>query len=309
MCELKCPKVYIMSAPILNYKARIPDSRDHTYTYSPETCTIVMNEPNISTKVYKSSAPPSATSSHILAPINSIVIYDQGGLGSCVSNAYAQCINIITKNTFRLSRLYLYYNGRAIEGDDLYTDTGISVYSGSNSISQYGVCAETAYPYDITKFANLPSLSAYKSAITLLNYKYIFVAQTVASLINALTTTTSPIVFGTNVYDSFMTVGVANTGIIPIPNTTKETLQGGHCLCIVGYDNTKKWFIVANCWGKTWGAGGFCYIPYSYIIDPNLCFDFHVIGFSLPVLAKPKLENPQSPIVAVGSALKSMKFI
>ena len=34
---------------------------------------------------------------------------------------------------------------------------------------------------------------------------------------------------------------------------------------IVGYDDTKSWFIVANSWGKGWGDKGYCYIPYEFM--------------------------------------------
>lgn len=40
---------------------------------------------------------------------------------------------------------------------------------------------------------------------------------------------------------------------------------GGHCYCVVGYNDMKKAFLVYNSWGTIWGDGGFGYISYSYI--------------------------------------------
>ena len=33
-----------------------------------------------------------------------------------------------------------------------------------------------------------------------------------------------------------------------------------------------------NSWGSEgWGCAGFCWIPYKYILDPNLASDFWVV--------------------------------
>ena len=76
-----------------------------------------------------------------------------------------------------------------------------------------------------------------------------------------------------------MSNSVAANGIVPMPNTKTETLDGGHCTCIVGYDNTKQWFICANSWGTSWGDKGYFYMPYAYITNPNLASDFCYLDF------------------------------
>ena len=70
-----------------------------------------------------------------------------------------------------------------------------------------------------------------------------------------------------------MTQNVAKTGIVPMPDLKKEKLQGGHCMNIIGYDDTKQLFICANSWGKNWGNAGFCYMPYMYILNTSLASD------------------------------------
>ncbi len=39
---------------------------------------------------------------------------------------------------------------------------------------------------------------------------------------------------------------------------------GGHCYCVVGYDDTKGAFKFMNSWGTAWGISGFGYIAYGY---------------------------------------------
>ena len=41
-------------------------------------------------------------------------------------------------------------------------------------------------------------------------------------------------------------------------------------MVVVGYSDDTKFFLVRNSWGKHFGDDGYCYIPYSYISDPEL---------------------------------------
>jgi C1A family cysteine protease len=66
--------------------------------------------------------------------------------------------------------------------------------------------------------------------------------------------------------------------MIPIPNPKKEQLLGGHEMCLIGYDDTKKLFTVMNSWGSSWGAGGLCFIPFDYLADPNLGMQFTIFN-------------------------------
>ena len=81
------------------------------------------------------------------------------------------------------------------------------------------------------------------------------------------------------IYDSFLTDAVASTGIVPMPNLTTEKLLGGHCIVMIGFDNTKSHFICVNCWGTSWGANGFFYLPYDYALNPSLAADFCCLDF------------------------------
>lgn len=41
--------------------------------------------------------------------------------------------------------------------------------------------------------------------------------------------------------------------------------QGGHCVCIVGYDDVTRQFKVLNSWGGSWGRSGYFYVTYDNI--------------------------------------------
>lgn len=85
------------------------------------------------------------------------------------------------------------------------------------------------------------------------------------------------IVFGIQVYSSFESESVAKTGMVPMPNLSKDEYLGGHAVMIVGYNDHMNCFIVRNSWGSSWGDHGYFYLPYSYVSNPNFSSDFHVV--------------------------------
>jgi C1A family cysteine protease len=207
-------------------------------------------------------------------------VYDQGSLGSCTANSLAFCYHFdeLKQNEaepFVPSRLFIYYNERSLEGD-VFFDTGAEIHDGIKVINTTGVCSENIWPYNIDKFSVKPDDECFKEAQNHKSIEYSAIEQSLdqikANLISGY-----PIAFGFVVYESFESEQVASTGIVPMPNTKNEKNIGGHAVAIVGFDDTKKVFIVRNSWGKTWGDQGYCYMKYDYVLDKNLATDFWVI--------------------------------
>jgi len=86
-----------------------------------------------------------------------------------------------------------------------------------------------------------------------------------------------PFVFGINIYESFESNNVKNTGFVPMPNTSTEQLLGGHAIMAVMFDDDKKIFGCRNSWGPDWGDKGYFYLPYDYILNPDLASDFWIV--------------------------------
>ena len=68
---------------------------------------------------------------------------------------------------------------------------------------------------------------------------------------------------GIALFDSFESQQVAETGMVPMPQSNEQCI-GGHAVCVVGYDNSKQMFLVRNSWGSGWGDKGYFYIAYEY---------------------------------------------
>ena len=87
-----------------------------------------------------------------------------------------------------------------------------------------------------------------------------------------------PIVVAIQIYESFESDSVAKTGMVPMPDTKTEKLEGGHAVCIVGYQNHNKTFIMRNSWSCDWGDKGYFYLPYDYILNKNFTSDLWCIS-------------------------------
>ena len=189
-----------------------------------------------------------------------------GPIGSCTANAWAGALQfdenkypVAGRNYADLSRLFIYYCERSLNGT-INQDSGAELRDGAKVLNQYGVCVETDWPYDINQLTIKPSEQCYTNALpnAIHNY-YLLDGETPdATLLNLRTAIASgqPFVFGFNVYDSFMTDQMANTGIMPMPNLKTESIQGGHAVMGIGYNDDEQRFLVRNSWGLGWGLKG-----------------------------------------------------
>lgn len=210
-------------------------------------------------------------------------IVDQGNIGSCVSNATCSLLSYNYRLSFGplpiYSRLYNYFNARGIESrafndpSYLIQDTGLYVLDGTISARTYGSVDETIWPYNTSKFNLLPVGEAYNVNFLTRNIRYNEIAQTAVAIQTALQFL-RPIIFGIMLYSNFP--GIGSDGIVPMP---AGSLYGGHCMLIVGYYQDTRYFICRNSWGRNWGDRGYCYIPYDYILNPTLCFDFYTVRY------------------------------
>jgi len=178
--------------------------------------------------------------------------------------------------SFMGSRLFLYYNERVIE-HDVNQDAGAELSHGILSLKQSGICSETSWPYDISKFTNKPSPKCYLEALKHKALSVCNVSQNINTMKNSLIQG-HPFVVGIQVFEEFETAKVASTGIVPMPGPTSSNL-GGHAVVCVGYTtkDNKNYWIMRNSWGSSWGDKGYFYLPQEYLLDASLSTDLWTI--------------------------------
>ena len=209
-------------------------------------------------------------------------VLDQGNLGSCTANAASNSLRyLLIKNKkaeFQPSRLFIYWFTRFIQ-NTVNSDSGASNRDTLKSISKNGACNELIWKYDISKYKIRPNqVSINDGSKHIPGFQYLSVGQDTSSIKNAISQG-YPIVCGILVYSSFESDEVTKTGSVPLPDTTKEQLLGGHAILMVSYDDTTKKFGFMNSWGTSWGYKGFFTLPYDYIFNYNLAFDFWTMRF------------------------------
>lgn len=208
------------------------------------------------------------------------LVENQTTLGSCTANAAAGALEYLeiidgdsTNNDRNLSRLFIYYNMREIQGT-VGQDSGGTIRDTIKALADTGACDENIWPYDVPRFAIKPGESCYEDGKkhTISEYHRLDTFNDcLACLADGF-----PFIFGFMVYDGFMSQEVAKTGILNLPSPN-EVFGGGHAVCAVGYDMEAKTVLVRNSWGSHWGQDGYFTMPFAYISDPNMAQDFWTI--------------------------------
>lgn len=207
-------------------------------------------------------------------------IFDQGQLGSCTANATAagfQFDGILDgKDPGPLSRLFIYYGERKIEGSLGQGDTGAYGHDAF-TVARAGICKESDWPYDISTFEGpVPKVAIGDEGHYTLTKPVKAVTRSEQSMKAALSNRQT-IAIGFSVYQSFESGAVAQSGIVPMPKRG-EKLLGGHEVLIVGYLKEEPHYaLVRNSWGTGWGEAGYFLMPWAYILSSSLASDYRTI--------------------------------
>jgi C1A family cysteine protease len=209
-------------------------------------------------------------------------VYDQKNCGSCTSQMAAAMYEYALKQAglpdFMPSRLFIYYNERVIEGTPDY-DSGAEIKDALKSMNKMGVCSEATWQYsdDINIVTEKPFDTAYSLAKANLIHNYATLDNTNLGALKHCLAHKFPIGFGFTVYSAFESDEVAKTGILNMPDLSKETVIGGHAVVLCGYDDSLQRFYVRNSWNSNWGMNGYFTMEYKYVTNPDLASDFWLL--------------------------------
>jgi hypothetical protein len=214
-------------------------------------------------------------------------VEDQQQTNSCAANAAAGAYEYLMKrlqgdDAYDVSRMFIYYNARAQDADDI-ADEGSQLQSVIASLQEYGACSEETWPFDVEVVNDEPDDVSFEEAANFL-IEGCELVPTELDAWKAALAEGNPIIFGILLFDSFDQQ--RKPGLVPAPSATEagRASHGGHAMLCVGYSDADKVFIVRNSWGTEWGDHGYCYMPYSYVMDPEQNFGDSWIIRSVDVL-------------------------
>ena len=212
-------------------------------------------------------------------------IENQGKTGSCVANATVSALELLLERKnrkFDLSRLFLYYNLRALYPELHGQDKGCFLKDGFKSVSNRGICSEKTWEFNEALINTKPSQESFTEALqhVVQRYEripgYTLVTSTKVALAKGF-----PVTIAAALGRTFHNV----IGDLRLHNYVgvKDDLIGHHAMNIVGYDDDLGGFIVENSWGTGWGDKGYFLFEYNVIvkdcIDVWVCTAFDGIVF------------------------------
>ena len=200
-------------------------------------------------------------------------VEQQGELGSCTANAMAGAYEYLAKRqkgwAEDVSRLFIYFNARELDGS-VHEDAGSYLKSCIETLQKHGACFERTWPYNVKKVFEKPHENAYDEGVNFLIDDSERIEIDLHDMKHCLAEG-YPFAFGVILFESFEKVG--KDGRVTLPNPETEKSDGGHAMLCVGYSDTDEVFIVRNSWGSDWGDQGYCYIPYDYMTNSEICGD------------------------------------
>jgi C1A family cysteine protease len=213
-------------------------------------------------------------------------VRNQGNRGTCVAFCLTAIHEFDTRRASKhdFSERYLYYKAKAIDGTP--ADCGTFQSAAAQVLDSSGQCTETVWQYNPTDTCNDHGALPPKANADAAEHTLSLTALNPHDLIAIKTALAAgrPVGISIPVYVSwYQSPTTERTGRITMPIGSEHDI-GGHCMCIVGYQDDGPetvtetpgggFFILRNSWGTTWGrdcafGAGYGTIPYGYIAALN----------------------------------------
>lgn len=237
----------------------------------------LVNEPTSSQAVYNMGCKMLPTAEYESIPLAETVtlkalptsfslncppIGDQGSEGSCTAWGTTYAARSVLKGGTSYS-----YNTNIFSPEYVYNQIKIGSCDGGSYVTyaldllkNQGACTWATMPYSSTNgCSTMPNAQQQQEAAANKIASYTRVSLTATAIKTQLANGKAVVVAGP-VYSSFMYLGNNQ-----IQTTVKGKSMGGHCYCVVGYDDAKQAFKVMNSWGTSWATSGFGWISYNLV--------------------------------------------
>jgi C1A family cysteine protease len=255
-----------------------PDFRDYTPTHAAVAPALAAGRLGPDPSRARAALPSAVDLRRWCSPVE-----DQGKVGACTAHAGVGLIECCERRAhgahLDASRLFLYKVTRNLMRTK--GDTGAYLRTTMGALALFGVPPERYWPYAEHQLDAEPPAFCYGFAehFSALTYFRLDPAGTrpeeLLRRIKHYLAGGLPSMFGFTVYGSIAQAG--RTGAIPFP-MPRESVEGGHAIVAVGYDDDKVVrnaapgavathgaLRIRNSWGAGWGERGYGWLPYAYV--------------------------------------------
>lgn len=182
-------------------------------------------------------------------------LLDQLDLGSCTAQAVARGLldaqvraGVPLDQAILISRLLAYYVGRARAGEEA-VDAGSQVSTVLDALAAVGAPAERYWPYDVSRFADMPDTEAFRQAhaarVTLgVEYVEFGDVPDPVTLIRKALTAGYTVQFGSPVTSDY-----ASGPPTAVIRDRRLPSVGGHAQSVCGHDDDEQSLTVVGSWG------------------------------------------------------------
>jgi len=196
-------------------------------------------------------------------------VKNQGNQGSCTGHEKATNGEWIERAYLKSKAIFspaFIYSCELIQSGDFPNDVGSDGEMGCLVVIKDGLCEESVDPYNDTQI-NQPIAAQYANAALHKMGAYHGISDAMTAISCLSDQVPWPVGIGFQVYESFESNEVAQTGVMPIPGPDEQLLGGHQTAGCGGYDigdlptiRPKRCgpaILVQNSWDRTWGLFGF----------------------------------------------------
>ncbi len=208
-----------------------------------------------------------------------VAVQNQRGLNSCGAIAFCDMVAISLHAAGRfdvlpqLSPMFLYYNTRRLRGK-VGLNCPLEFEHLLQASQAYGLCRESTWPYELSRFHRTPPPEAYAEARTFPEFTASVIAPSPSAIRDSLANG-YPVFAGIRLFTgnarSFWKGEIARTGDLHVC-TASGAHVANHAVLLVGVDPATGRYIARNSLGKEWGRSGYLEISESYLLDPEKSF-------------------------------------
>lgn len=200
-------------------------------------------------------------------------VRDQSSCGSCVAFGTIAAVEATTRVKAKnpnlaadSSEAHLFYCHGAAVGRNC--DNGWWPNQALDAFKSIGVVDEACFPYRAGDQACSPCSDWQSRVRKITGWQSLNSADQMKSWLSK----NGPLISCFIVYDDFMHYGGG------IYNHVSGQRLGGHCICIIGYNDAEGCWIAKNSWGADWGEKGFFRIRYG-----EVGIDYEMWGVEVPI--------------------------